>query len=261
MSTDITLMQTPEEAELKHKLAELAALETELAQRELDLATLQAELHFFETRYLHIVGVRYAELDEIKAQIAEAQASLNPTDETIRKRAERARAQAQESAQTTAAAQQPSLPGDFKPSENLKKLYREVAKRIHPDLATHEKERARRQELMAEANRAYEAGDEARLQAILREWESSAESIKGEGIGAELVRVIRKIAQVKERLRAIDSEIEALKNSDLYRLREKVEKAAQEGRDLLADMATRLDVEIADARQRLDELASEGRSK
>jgi len=51
----------------------------------------------------------------------------------------------------------------FTPSENLKKLYREVAKRVHPDLATEESERQRRHELMAEANRAYAEGDEARL--------------------------------------------------------------------------------------------------
>jgi len=38
---------------------------------------------------------------------------------------------------------------DFEPSQNLKQLYREVAKRIHPDLATDE-EAISRQRLMAE---------------------------------------------------------------------------------------------------------------
>jgi hypothetical protein len=47
---------------------------------------------------------------------------------------------------------------------------------------------------MAEANRAYEEGDEERLRVILQEWEGSPESVKGDGPGAELVRVIRKIA-------------------------------------------------------------------
>jgi len=105
----------------------------------------------------------------------------------------------------------------FLPSENLKKLYREVAKRIHPDLATDESERQRRHELMTEANRAFAEGDAARLEAILRDWESSPESVKGEGPGAELVRVIRKIAQVEDRLKAIDAEIARLEESDLYR--------------------------------------------
>ena len=51
--------------------------------------------------------------------------------------------------------------------KSLKKLYREIAKRIHPDLATDEKDRARRHKLMAEANRAYEDGDEARIVQLL----------------------------------------------------------------------------------------------
>jgi hypothetical protein len=51
MSIDLRRVQTPEEKELARKLAELTVLEGELAQRELDLATLLAELHAFERRY------------------------------------------------------------------------------------------------------------------------------------------------------------------------------------------------------------------
>lgn len=255
MKTDITRRQTPEERELSTKLSELAALETELAQRELDLTTLQAELRAFETRYLRIVGVRYAELDDIEARIAEAQMRLNPNDSKAQEQAAQARAQAQESAQATGVTQE-LRQQRFKPPESLKKLYREVAKRIHPDLAIDEKERARRQQLMADANRAYEEGDEAKLQAILREWESSPESVKGEGTAAELVRVIRKIAQIKERLRVIETEIDQLKESDLYQLKTEVQEAGDEGRDLLAEMASRVDEQIAWANKHLAEITT-----
>jgi len=254
MGTKITRRQTPEEKEQHKKLSELAALEAELAQHELDLATLQAELRAFENRYLRIVGVRYTKLDEIEAQIAEALARLNPKDSKAKKQAAEARTKAQESAQATDNIQEPKQQNQFKPSESLKKLYWEVAKRIHPDLAIGEEEHARRQQLMAEANRAYEEGDEDRLRAILREWESSPESVKGEGHGAELVRVIRKIAQVEERLRAIEVEINQLKKSDLYKLKAKAEEAEKEGRDLLADMAKQLDEQNADALKRLAEI-------
>jgi outer membrane lipopolysaccharide assembly protein LptE/RlpB len=80
------------------------------------------------------------------------------------------------------------------------------------------------------------------------EWENSPESVKGEGIAAELIRTIRKIAQVQERLKKIEVEIEALKRSALYQLREKVIAAQQEGRDLLAEMAAQIDEEIAAAK-------------
>ena len=251
MKTKITRRHTPEEKELHKKLSELASLEAELAQHELDLATLQAELRTFENRYLRIVGVRYTKLDEIEAQIAEALARLNPKDNKAKEKAEKARYQAQESAHATGNIQEQKEPLRFKPSENLKKLYREVAKSIHPDLSTDEEERLRRQQLMAEANRAYEEGDEERLRAILREWESSPESVKGEGPGAELVRVIRKIAQVEERLRTIEVEIAQLKESDLYKLKIKVEEAEKERHDLLSEMAGQIDKQVADARKRM----------
>lgn len=256
MRTDITRTQTPEERELSRKLYGLSELETELAQRELDLATLQAELHTFEAKYIRIVGIRYTELDEIEAQIAEAEARLKPKDNRIQEQAAQARAQAQESAQAAGVAQKPRE-GKFKPSGSLKKLYREIAKRIHPDLATDEKERARRQQLMADTNRAYEEGDEAKLRAILSEWESSPESVKGEGTAAELVRVIRKIDQVEKRLRVIETEITQLEESDLYQLKTKVEAAENEGRDLLTEMALRVEEEITSASERLVEITGE----
>lgn len=271
MTINLARSLTPEEQELEKKQRELAALEAELAERELDLATLQAELHTFEREYLRVVGVRYAELDEIEAEIARYLAFLNPKDSETRKQAEEAWEKAQDSKQAAGEAQasaraknsEPTTENttdgskflrDFKPLESLKKLYREVAKRIHPDLATDEDERQRRQQLMAEANQTYEDGDEEGLRAILREWENSPESVQGEGIEAELLRIIRQIVQVQERLKKIEVEIEALKRSALYQLREKVIAVQHEGRDLLAEMATQIDEQIAAAKVRLEEL-------
>ena len=53
-------IETPEERELENKKAELASLEADLVQRELDLATLRAELTIFENGYLRTVGLLYA---------------------------------------------------------------------------------------------------------------------------------------------------------------------------------------------------------
>ncbi len=250
---------TPEEQELKKKSEELLALETELAQRELELATLRAELRSFEARYIGTVGILYADLDEIEAKIAEAQARLAPKDDRAQQQAAQARAQAHQSAQAAGAVQKLGEQKKFTASENLKKLYREVAKRIHPDLATDEANRTRRQRLMAEANRAYEEGDEAKLRAILDEWESSPEAVEGEGAGADLIRAIRKIAQVEKRLSAIDTEMEQLKASDLYQLKVKIEEAENAGENPLAGMASQVEAKIAAERKRLVELTNKDR--
>ena len=248
-ATDIS--RTPEERELEKKRSELATLEGELAQCELELTTLQSELYAFEARYLRVVGTHYAELDELEAQIAEAQARLSPKDDELQEQASQTRTQAQESARTVGDRPESGQPDKFQPSEHLKKVYRDLAKRIHPDLTTDEQERARRQRLMAEANGAYAAGDEARLQAILHEWETSPEAIKGDGLGVELVRVIRKIAQVEERLRVIAAEMAAWKASDLHQLKVNVEVAEDEGRNLLVEMAHGVEEQIVAARNRL----------
>ncbi|MEH1924574.1 hypothetical protein [Nostoc sp.] len=134
MADDLVRRLTPEEEELQKKQAELSSLESELAQNELDLATLHAELSTLERKYQQIIGVRYAELDRIEAQIIEYMAYLESSK-------------------------------NFQPSDNLKQLYRKVAKCIHPDLSTDETEKLHRQKLMAEANKAYEEGDEERTAA------------------------------------------------------------------------------------------------
>jgi hypothetical protein len=75
--------------------------------------------------------------------------------------------------------------------------------------------------------------------------------VKGEGPGAELVCVIRKIAQVEDRLKAIDAEIARVKETDLYQLKTQVDQAGEEKRDLLAEMAAGVDQQVAEARGRL----------
>ena len=248
MNTDLIKKQTPEERELEKKKVELAALEAELADRELELATLQGELHAFENLYLRKVGSLYAELDGIKAKIARARARLNPEDDLAEEEADEAEERAQESEQSAGEAQEAPARAKFKPSDELKKMYRDIARQVHPDLASDEAERERRNRIMAEVNRAYEAGDEERLQAILREWQSSPESVKDEGIGAELIRVIRQIAQAEERIATIDEAFDELQNSELQRLRDQIEEAELEDRDLLSEMAKEITAEIAEAK-------------
>lgn len=81
----------------------------------------------------------------------------------------------------------------------LKGLYREVAKRVHPDLTSDETDRSRRQRLMAEANRAFEQGDAHRLAKILEDSEVRREFVQESDAPADLARTVRKIT-LKARL-------------------------------------------------------------
>jgi hypothetical protein len=241
----------PEEQELARKREEQTALESELAERELRSANLRAELGAFERQYLHFVGLRYAELDELKAQISERLASEQPGNERAQKAARDARVRANET-KSVAGDEEEQAPRAFKASPEMKRIFREVAKRIHPDLTSDRDDRAKRQQLMAEANEAYGRGDEAQLTKILTEYECSPEAVKGEGPGAELIRVIRRISQARSRLSEIEAEIQELQRSDLYQLKTRIDEAQNEGRDILQEMIAKVDDQIAQAKQRLD---------
>jgi hypothetical protein len=241
----------PEDKELASKRDEQAALEAELADRELRAANLRAELGAFERQYLHFVGSRYAELDEKKAQIAERLVREQPSSERAKQVAHDARARADDT-KSAAGEKNSQEPRPFESSPEMKRLYREVAKRVHPDLTSDREDRAKRQQLMAEANRAYEDGDEAQLAKILTEYECSPEAVEGEGPGAELIRVIRRVSQARSRLAEIEAEMQGLVRSELYQLKSRVDDAEKGGRNVLQEMIAKVDEQIELANERLE---------
>ena len=253
MGIEIVKRLTPEEEELAAKREELARLEAQLADEELALASLKAELAAFEGLYLRRVGVLYAELDDWNAQLAELKAEGAATPKASVEAAE-ARAQANESysaAHGEAAEVQP-----FAPSPDLKRLFREAAKRVHPDTASDDADRARRERLMKEVNAAYSAGDEDALRRVLAGLDSSPDAVQGLGIGADLVRVLRQLRLVKDRLKAITIELAALAETDIALLKAKADTAASQSLDLLAEMEIDIRGRISAVRQIFEQTAA-----
>jgi septal ring factor EnvC (AmiA/AmiB activator) len=242
----------PEEEEILRKREELAAIRATLAERELELVDLRSQLAAFEGRYLRQVGTLYAKLDEWKARIAELQARLNPSAAS-KVQAEEARERARQTYEDAhgEASETPA----FTPSPELKRIYRDAAKRIHPDFATDAADLERRTRFMTAANHAYEAGDADALQRILDEYEDGAEAVKGEGIGTELIRIIRQISASKARVSAIEQELAALRQSEIALLKKQAERREQEGRDLLAELAAAVREQIDSAKKQYDSLA------
>ena len=236
----------------KRKLAELLQLDAEVAELELELATLLAELRCFQLQYYREIGSLYIEVDEIEAQIAEFVALLNPLDKKAQEEAKRARIRAQVSKKASQfLTDNAKETKDFRPSASLKEIYRQIAKLIHPDLTTDKQEHEFRKQIMVEVNQAYEKGDEIKLRRLLRQILNGSQMIEeGENIAEE-------IAQVKERITNIHSEITKIKKQSLYQLKERVLKAQKDGRDLLAEMTTKLKEQLNKAKQRLAELKTE----
>jgi len=253
MEPEIALQVSPEEQELRAKRSELVLLQAALAERELYLTNMQRELSAFQGRYLREVGVLYAELDAWSARIAQVFADEEGTTQAWTSAA-KARAQAEES--YAAVQGEASKARDFTPSPELKKLYRDVAKRIHPDLAADQADRAQRERFMAGANRAYQEGDIGALRRILVEYESSPESVTGTGVAADLVRVIRQIRQAQQRLAQIEIEVAALCDSEIAKLKARAEELSGEGRELFAEIADGVKAQIEIERHRFEEVSA-----
>jgi hypothetical protein len=254
MSGHLTRRLKPEEEEILRKREELAGIRATLAERELELVDLRSRLAAFEGRYLRQVGTLYAELDEWKARISELQARLGPSA-AAKARAQEARDQARQTYGD--AHSKASETRDFTPSPELKSLFREAAKRIHPDLAKDSADQERRTRFMAEANRAYEAGDAEALRRILDEYQDGADAVEGEGIGSELIRIIRQISQAKARVAAIEQELVTLRQSEIALLKKQAEEREQEGRDLLAELAAAVREQIERAKKEHETLAKQ----
>ena len=252
MSKEISKISTPEEIELEAKQRDLAALEEEVAERELELATCRAELHHFEAAYLPEVGVYLYELDEFRAQIAEKIVAVSPGDEPAQFKAKEARKQAEQSGRATEDLDRGDrLEGPFEPSDEFKKLDRMAALKFHSDTTTDENERIERKKTMAKINQLFEEGKEDELRDLLDNYSKRSESVEGEGIAFDLVRAIRKLNQLRQRLVAIENELDALRKSELFELFEQVTEAQKEGADLLKNMQASLKDEIQEAKERL----------
>jgi hypothetical protein len=253
MPAEIILQQSPDEATLLSVREQLATVRTTLAEREAELAQVRAQLKTFEGRYLRQVGILYAELDDLEARIAEREVDLYDSD-SARRRAAETRQRAQET--HDAAFGEAGEAEEFDPPPSLKTLFREVAKRIHPDFARDDVEQKHFTLLMARANQAYSRGDTETLQRLLDDHREIDAAIcgegaaTGEGAAAELLRITRQIQHAERDIASLDAERHTLLAGEVAQLFLDAEAAAREHRDLLTELATSLREQIADARRR-----------
>ncbi len=243
----------PEDAELSRKREELADLQAHLAELEFQLLTLRLEVTEFEALYHAKVGLLYAELDEVEALIAERLAQLQPLDSKTAEAATDARKRADESRRVAGESAR-ALPPLVERSQRLKDLYRTAAKQLHPDLAQDEGDRMIRERLMTEANLAYAEGDEAKLDAILEEYQSSPDAVVGSDVAADLIRTIRRISLAQANIRRVETEIGSLRASEIHKLKTTVEEGRQGNRDVLGELVESLHYQIRARRQHLRSL-------
>lgn len=243
----------PEERELARLEREQVELEEQVIQAELALETCKTETAQFQHRYYLTVGCLYAQLDDLDAQIAVLQAQQNPGDSTVQEYARSAEQRAKRSAAEAGLIESQPVPPQALTAD-IKQAYRRAARLMHPDRATSDAERQRRTELMVQVNRAYESGDQRTIERLIEEYGHDPEAIAGDDIGSRIVKVIRRIAQLRRRLDEARHELETLQQSELFQLRQGIEEGEASGDDPLTDLAQQLVRELAERRARLEVL-------
>ena len=242
------------------RVAEQALIEFEIA-----VETFRVEVENFSRLHHQKLGPMYARLDELDALIAEARANRTGDPEDLRK-AQEARAivmpmpgveelfhdwMDSDGLSPEAAAmltEQPVRPPKrVRPSEEARKLYRELARKAHPDLAPDEKERERRDEFITRVNAAYGRGDEALLRELAQEWEAGPVAPEARfSESEELYARLDWLSRRKELLTVLAQELEQSAIGSMLRM------APEDPDRLLEDIGEKL---LAEVSQREAELA------
>jgi hypothetical protein len=250
----------PEEAELPYRRVELAALRKTLATHERDLTHLRDQLHSFEGRYIRQVGVLYVQLDDWEEKLADLLTGREPKPEPAAAPTSRpqilAAADEQALAEATAV---DAFAKQLQAARALRTLFREVAKRLHPDFAANAHDELRRTHLMAQANEAYLRNDAAALHRMLHGYDVSGNWFHREDPAAELARVLTQIAEVRAGINAVLAETTALSQSEMAQLKRTTDHAAANGRDHLAEMAARVRGSIGTVMRRFEYESSPNR--
>jgi len=153
------------------------------------------------------------------------------------------------------AASEPTSP--LTDEKRIKRLYRQLARRYHPDLASDPGERAFRTERMAALNEAYEARSMIELIALGSDADTHTPGEQGQQTTQQMITVLEEeLVRLRRRHDKIKRQLETLHLHPAVRLSLDVKLARRSGRDLMGEMAANIKKKITimqDERDRLKE--------
>ncbi len=220
---------------------ELRAARARLADAERELTSINTRLEAFATRYQLVLGDRFERLRMVQA---------DAPHESGQDRGARAAASSSDDPEA-------ARPGRPPGHAEFERFYRDLARRVHPDLARDPSERNLRTQIMAELNNAREALDFDRARKLGTAWELRSDLVERTAGVDRAEYLILAIERVQARLTAVTADITRLQNSNLHLLLNVVEAQERAGIDILAETAADLDRQIAEVRSM--SIASVGR--
>lgn len=255
------LSETEEQlAELRQQIAEEKA---RLVDREAELIELRTDLQAFRLKYDTQVGRKEEELQTVEAECkarrqrisffrqwgpkGPPQANYIPVEEQYRRIWEHP---------PKPPSPPPAEPIDEATGEQIKKLYRQLVLRFHPDLAQSAEEKTWRTEVMTTINAAYTAQSLAELEALSEQPDYAAD-VEPATDEQRLTALQDQLQRIERRIQEVGGEIDSLVHSPEVALSLDTKLAWRQGRDLLAEMAAEVEEELMQRRAELDSLKAE----
>lgn len=254
------LFETPEE-HIGRLQTDLAAAQEKLAVAEDELAEELAEVAIFEREFEARVGHLVDQLATVEAQLERylERIQLSREDKTfgsgyvpVEEQYRQRWTPPPPGAKTARKKPEPKKVERVKIESNvLKKLYRTLTKKYHPDLAQDDEDRDFRTKMMVDVNEAYKTEDGAKLQMLVDDLDSQPlppikAVVETALSSAEIIHNLKdEIYRTEHRLRTVRAELQNLPNQSSVRLSLEVKLARRKGRDLIAEMIDNLNKKIA----------------
>ena len=251
-------VHSADEKRVSRLLQAIEAKRRQVAELTVAIEHLKADVNAFQHQYHAHVGRYYVELDKVELETRAYRLRLQLHREKVSEEEIEARVTScfQGSRECLADSEEAEEAADELPAEkakHLQTLYRKLAKQYHPDKTVDAAEQQRRQQLMPLINRAYQEQDIQTLErlsigntdtAVHRE-ETNAE--KHARLQAELRHLNRATGELR-------LEMNRLKADRTYQLKQQVEKAKENGTELLSALAKDLERKLTARRGQLARL-------
>ena len=253
---------------------EITAKREIIADLSEEVSSLKNELAVFEAEYHGRIGVLYVKLDELELAIKEYLKRIEllesgkvknlvdlekeieeqfKTDyQKIKEEKEEAEQYSEEYERVK---EKPKL--DEESEKRLKSLYRELAKKYHPDMARTPEDKEKFHKIMAEINQAYNDRDLKKMEELAIRLKYPEKIFVKESLEEEFERLMGESKKLDEIISDIENELDAIKNSDTYKFKMKVDEAKAEEKDLLKEMEDGLKTKINQKDEELKKMKQE----
>lgn len=227
--------ESTEERAYRRLLGQIEDRKLRVSDVQADLESLKLTLGRFEAEYHARVGALFVDLDRVRLAIDEYGRRVDRLRTNLRVDlirleqeiedafASRRRSIADEQSEAgfyerarRVDAERPRLDADQ--SGEAKQLYRDLARRYHPDLARTPEERERRQEMMLRVNLAFRERDLAALQALYRAGAVDDPSFETRPLTERIAWASEEVLRQDVLLADLQLEMSTVQGSDTHRL-------------------------------------------